>query len=303
MGNSTAAAAVGSARRRRGARRRNGTLFILPALLVIALFIIAPLVRLVYLSLTDYDGFTEPVWVGFSNFEYLWTWPDFRRIVLNTFILLLGIPIWVVVPFVIAVVLYGWRSSGLFRGLFLIPALIPPLVIGLIFRIVLSDQGPVNSSLRSVGLGALAVGWVSRDPWVLVTIVVVILWGMFGMGVLFYSSALTAVSTETIEAAILDGAPWRFVVWHILRPELIPAALFWTVFLALATVTAFFSWIFALTTGGPGVASTTVDYSTYQRALVLGEFGTAAAISIIGILILVAVVLVVEPLRRLGKKR
>ncbi|GAB3597472.1 carbohydrate ABC transporter permease [Microbacterium tumbae] len=289
-------------RLRRGANL-GALLFVVPALAVVVFFIVLPLVRLLYLAMTDYDGFTTPTWVGLANFEYLATWPDFRRIVFNTFILLLGIPVWVVGPFIVAVVLYGWRTAGVFRGLFLVPALMPPLVIGLIFRIVLSDQGPANAFLRLIGLDFLAVGWVSEDPWVLVTVVMVILWGLFGMGVLFYSSALSTVPTETIEAAVLDGAHWRHVVWHILRPELIPATRFWSVFLALSTVTAFFSWIFALTRGGPGVASTTVDYSTYQRALVLGEFGVAAAISVVGILVLLVVVAVVQLFRRFGGEK
>jgi ABC-type sugar transport system permease subunit len=272
-------------------------LFVLPAVVVVVLFVVAPLVRMVVLSATDYNGLTDPTWVGLANYEYLASWPDFRRIVLNTFLLLLGVPLWVVGPFIVAVMLYGRRSAGIFRVLFLVPALLPPLVIGLIFRIVLSDQGPVNTALRAIGLDAFAQSWVSADPWVLVTIIGVILWGLFGMGVLFYSSSLSVVPAETVEAAILDGAAWRHVVWHILRPELVPAARFWSVFLILSTVTAFFSWIFTLTRGGPGVASVTVDYAVYQKALISGELGLAAAISVVGVLILLVVVIAASMLR------
>lgn len=289
-------------RRGSGAHRLAGALFVLPAVAIVVFFVVYPLLRMVYLSLTDYNGLTDPSWVGLANYQYLLEWPDFRRIVLNTFLLLIGIPLWVVGPFIVAVMLYGRGSAGAFRVLFLVPALLPPLVIGLIFRIVLSDQGPLNAALRGVGLGFLARSWISEDPWVLVTIVMVILWGLFGMGVLFYSSALSTVPTETIEAAVLDGAAWRHIVWHILRPELIPAARFWSVFLALSTVTAFFSWIFTLTRGGPGVASTTIDYAVYQKALVSGELGLAAAISVVGVLVLLLVLCVVRLLGALRRR-
>jgi ABC-type sugar transport system permease subunit len=288
--------------RRRIADRAGSWMFVVPAVVVVGIFVLYPLGRMVYLSFTDYNGLTDPVFSGLANYDYLLNWPDFRRIIFNTIILLLGIPLWVAGPFLMAVILYGRRSSGWFRAIFLIPALLPPLVIGLIFRIVLSDQGPMNEGLRAVGLGFLAQSWISTDPLVLATIIVVILWGLFGMGVLFYSASLSTVSTETIEAAVLDGANWRQVVWHLLRPELYPAMRFWMTFLALSTVTAFFAWIFTLTRGGPGVASTTLDYAVYQRAFVNGEFGLAAAISVVGVVVLLILVGVFALVGRRGSR-
>lgn len=289
-------------RARRHAARGTGLLFLLPALAVVGFFILYPLVRMLYLSLTKYDGLSEPEFVGLSNYAYLAHWPDFRRILANTFLLLLGVPIWVIGPLLLSVVLFGRRRAGVYRVLFLVPALLPALVVGLIFRIVLSEQGPVNSGLRAVGLGSLAKGWVSSDPWVLVTIVAVIAWGLFGMGVLFYSAALSTIPAETIEAAILDGASWNRLVWHILCPELMPAVRFWVSFLALSTVTAFFSWIFTLTRGGPGVASTTLDFAVYQLALVRSDLGRAAAVSVVGIAVLALVLVLGVVVRRAGKR-
>jgi hypothetical protein len=94
-------------RRRARAGRLAGTLFVVPALAIVAFFVVYPLLRMVYLSLTDYNGLTDPVWAGLANYQYLLQWPDFERIVLNTFLLLLGIPLWVAGPFVVAVILYG----------------------------------------------------------------------------------------------------------------------------------------------------------------------------------------------------
>jgi ABC-type sugar transport system permease subunit len=290
--------------RQRALRRRvrrdalSSLAFLAPALLVVGFFILYPLVRMVYLSMTEYDGLSAPKFVGAANYRYLLEWPDFRRIVANTFVLLLGIPVWVVGPLVISIILFGRRRAGVFRVLFLVPALLPALVIGVIFRLVLSDQGPVNGALRALNLGFLAKGWVSSDPWVLITIVTVIAWGLFGMGVLFYSAALSTIPGEIIEAAVLDGASWSKIVWYVLRPELVPATKFWMSFLALSTVTAFFTWIFTLTRGGPGVASTTLDFAVYQLALVRTDLGRAAAVSVVGIAMLALVLAIAQIIRK-----
>jgi ABC-type sugar transport system permease subunit len=284
---------------RPGSTRRSfaGAYFVLPAFVLVAFFVIYPLGRLLFLSFTKYDGLSAARWVALDNYTYLWHWHDFHQIVLNTALLLIGIPLWVVVPFLLAVAMFGVRGGGPVRVVLLLPALLPPVVVGSIFRIVLADSGPVNSTLRLAGLGSLAPQWISGNDVVLVTVVLVIAWGMTGMGVMFYSAGLSAMDPEVTEAAVLDGAAWHDMVWHIYRPALRPVTRFWLLLLVLSTVTSFFPWIFSLTKGGPGVQSTTIDYSIYQAGLINNDLGRASAISVIGI-VFVAVVLTVITIGR-----
>lgn len=262
----------------------------------IAVFVLYPLGRVLYLSMTDYSGLGTPTWLGLDNYVNLLQSSGFQRVLLNAGLLLLGVPIWVGIPFIIAVALFRQPGAGAVRSLLLIPTILPPVAAGAIFRIFLADDGPANSTLRAVGLGALAPSWLAGDPFVLVTVVVVILWAVMGVGVMFYASGLTTMPYENVEAAILDGASWRQLVWHIYRPALRPVTSFWILILIVSTVTSFFPWIFILTQGGPGYASTTIDYYVYQSGLVRGQFGVASAASVIGI-VFVAIVFALSALR------
>jgi ABC-type sugar transport system permease subunit len=286
-------------RRRSAGRRRSwtGLAFVAPLLVAVLAFVVYPLGRVIYLSLTDYSGLGSPHWIGFENYTTLLHSTDFHRVMLNAGLLLLGMPLWVGIPFLIAVALFGQRGAGSIRSLLLIPGILPPVVAGAVFRIVLADDGPTNATLRGVGLDGLALSWLASDPLVLVTVVVVILWAVMGTGVMFYSAGLATMPNENVEAAILDGAGWRHLVWHIYRPALRPVTSFWILILILSTVTAFFPWIFSLTRGGPGYASTTIDYYVYQTGLVSGQFGLASAASVIGV-VFVAVVLGLAALRQ-----
>ncbi|WP_309105099.1 sugar ABC transporter permease [Microbacterium sp.] len=286
--------------RRRRRRAPAGLLFVAPALVLIGFFVVYPLVRLAYLAFTEYDGLQPEQWVGFANYADLLAWEQFHRFLLNTTLLLLGIPVWIVVPFTLAVAMFGVRGSGPARAVLLLPALLPPVVVGSVFRIILADNGPLNALLRSIGLDVLAPAWLSDPSVVLMTVVLVIAWGVTGMGVMFYSAGLSTMDEEVVEAAILDGATWRQLVWHVYRPALRPVTRFWMLLLVLLTVTSFFPWIFSLTKGGPGGTSTTVDYAIYQSGLVNNDLGRAAAISVVGILFVALVLAVIRAARRLS---
>lgn len=293
--------AVPRARRRRRPRVPAGLFFVLPALVLIAFFVVYPLLRLVYLSFTKYDGLQAAQWIGFANYLELVNWDQFRQFVLNTALLLLGIPLWIAVPFMLAIAMFGVRGSGPARALLLLPALLPPVVVGSVFRIILADNGPLNTALRSIRLGALTLAWLSDSRVVLVTVVLVIAWGVTGMGVMFYTAGLVTMDQEIVEAAILDGAAWRQLVWYVYRPALRPVTQFWSLLLVLLTVTSFFPWIFSLTKGGPGGASTTIDYAIYQSGLVNNDLGRAAAISVIGVLFIAVVLAAISAWRRLSR--
>lgn len=278
--------------RAKAAQSRSGLLFSAPLLLLVAVFVVIPIVLAVYYSFTKYDGLTDPVWVGLDNYRFLLEGDDFRRILLNNVILVAGIVLWVALPFVLAILIFGSRHATALRALVFVPALLPPIIVGGMFRTLLVDSGPINSSLRSVGLDAFALNWLSDDKLVLLTVILVISWATVGTGVLFYSAGLSAISRSYVEAAVLDGARWHQVVWDIYRPALRPVTRFWTLLLTVATVTALFPWIFALTQGGPGVASTTLDFQVWASGLRDGQLGVGAAVAVIGVALIFIVLLV-----------
>lgn len=290
--------------RTRARRRRAlgpGVGFALPQMLLIAVFVLWPLCMVFYYSTTKYDGLSDPIPVGLANFEFLATWSDFHRILLNNLLLVGGVVFWVFVPFVLAIFIFPMRSASAVRAVLYIPAMLPPIIVGGVFRIVLADDGPVNTFLRTIGLGWLAPGWFTDANFVLITVVLVIGWATLGSGVLFYSTGIAAISPSYIEAALLDGANRRQLIWHIYRPALRPITRFWVLLLTVSTVTGFFPWIYGLTQGGPGVASTTLDYAIYVTLNQGSQLGRGAAIAVVSLFFIAMIVLIQAGMRRIRR--
>jgi ABC-type sugar transport system permease subunit len=277
-------------------------LFCLPAVGLLALFVGYPLCRLVYYSLTNYDGLSAPTWFGFGNYRFLIGWPNFHRVLFNNAILVLGVVVWVLIPFIVSVVIFPLRRANAIRAILFIPALLPPIIVGGVFRLLLADDGILNQVLHDLGLGYLALPWLSSPKVVLFTIIGVIAWATLGTGVLLYSTGLSAMSPSYVEAARLDGASWVKMLWYIYRPALRGITRFWALLLTATTVTGFFPWIYGLTQGGPGSSSTTLDYDVYL-SLSSDELGRASAIAVVSILFVVTVILVQRGLMRLGSGR
>jgi ABC-type sugar transport system permease subunit len=273
----------------------------MPLLALVGAFVVWPLVDLVRFSFSRYDGLTPARWVGTANYRFLWNWEDFRRILLNNAILALGVALWVVVPFVLSILVFPMKRANLIRTILFIPAMLSPIVVGAAFRIVLADDGPVNESLRTVGLGAFAPGWLSSERFVLVTVILVICWATMGSGVLFYSSGLAALPPSYAEAAALDGAGFLRLVHHIYRPALRPITRFWTMLLTVSTITGFFPWIYGLTNGGPGVSSTTLDYAVYVTLNQGDQLGRGAAIALVAV-VLVVIILAIQQFGRVLRR-
>jgi ABC-type sugar transport system permease subunit len=256
----------------------DGLLFVLPLLLLLGVFVLAPLARVFYFAFTQWDGISPARWTGISNFRFLYEWNEFHRIILNNLLLTSGLVIWISLPMLLALILQGVRGAGVVRAILFVPALLPPIVVGGIFRIFLADNGPLNAAL------GLHVGWLTNQWIVLVSVVGVIAWTIMGSGVLFFSAALSAIPNSYSEAALIDGATWTQLAWHVYRPMLRPVTRFWMLLVTIATVMAFFPYIFGLTQGGPGYSSTTFDYAIYSQGVVGGLFGLACAIAVVALL-------------------
>lgn len=274
-----------------------------PSVLLLAVLVAVPLGRVLWYSFTEYDGLAAPVFVGLDNYRFLWDWPDARRTVLNTVLLACGVVVWVAVPFVLALIIFGRRRADSFRAVLFVPAMLPPIVVGGVFRLLLAEAGPLQTLFDRVGLGALSPPWLSGDPFVIVTVVLVITWAVMGSGILFYSAGLAALPRDYLDAALVDGANWTQLAWHIYRPALRPVTRFWTLLLIVSTVTGFFPWIHGLTRGGPGIASTTMDYQVYLAGIRSSRLGLGSALAVLGIVVIAALVAGVAAVARVRERR
>jgi multiple sugar transport system permease protein len=296
---------TGPARARRSGQSLMRDRLLSPSLLLLAPLVVLeilvfflPLIFITVKSFYDWQPGASSPFVGFSNYSTLFGQSAFWQVVRNQLFYLLGVPLWVVAPLFVAYMLREHvRFAGVMRTIYFIPAVMSPAIVGLVFRSLLATNGPLDASLRTIGLSFLAKPWLTDAALVKPVIIVLVLWGGFGTGVLIFSAALNAVPQEIFEASRIDGAGFWTELWRIALPSISPTVLLWTMFQVLSIFLFMFSWIFVLTNGGPGLASTTMDFSVYQTFITFGFFGAAAAESVVLVfmIILAALAFVVIP--------
>lgn len=283
-----------SAVRTRGSRRGPGwgpTLVLLaPVVLLEVAVLFAPLVYLAVQSMHDWQPGADSPFVGWANYAELFGDAQFWEVVVNQVVFLLGLPLWVVAPLIVAYLLREHVARpGLWRSVYFLPAVMSPAIVGLVFRSLLSTGGPLDSFFTSIGLPQLALPWLTDAALVKPVIIVLVLWAGFGTGVLIFASALGAVPQEIFEAARLDGAGFWREFWDIAVPSIRPAVALWTMFQIISIFLFMFSWIYVLTGGGPGLASATLDFAIYQKFMRFGFFGSAAAESVVLVVMIIVV--------------
>ncbi len=156
--NVTAAPPVRRPRRGRLARRRRlaGMLLSVPAIVLVAALLWAPIVQAVRYSMTTWDGYSAPVWIGPSAYTSAFGDPIVRRVLENNALLLLAVPFAIGIPLIIAALLHehvrGWRF---FRSVYFLPTAISWVVIGMVALQFFADKGILNQLLADVGLGSV----------------------------------------------------------------------------------------------------------------------------------------------------
>jgi len=273
-----------------------GWLFVSPAVVIIGLFGVAPIVWSIVLSFQNNDLVTPGTWVGLANYHALLKDPMFaasvRRTILYT---VLFVPIVTVAALAIAVALdRRLRGMRFYRTAVFAPVVTSTVATAIMFNWLLDpDFGVVNALL--VKLGIPAQGFFQSPSQALYCIVVMTVWGWLGFAVIIYLAALQGVPKELMEAAAIDGATrWR-AFRRVQLPLLGPATLFLVIWLSINAL-QLFDEIYVTTRGGPLQATTVVVYYLYQQAFQLFEAGYATAIAYVlflGILALTVVQLLI----------
>lgn len=272
----------------RGQGRARATLVLLvPTVVLVALVLFIPTAYVGFQSFFDWHPRGESPWVGLDNYVTVATSSSFQTVMGNQLFLLLGLPLWVLTPLAISFLLYeDVKAAGVWRTIYFLPAVLSPALVGILFRALLGSDGVLNTALETVGLDAFALGWLTEPQLVKPVIILLILWASVGVGVVIFSAALSAIPTEIFEAAKLDGAGWWQRMWHVAIPSIRDAIVLWMAFQVLSLFLFMFGWVYVLTGGGPGLASTTIDYLIYQEVFRFGFFPTAAAMAMLMILAL-----------------
>jgi raffinose/stachyose/melibiose transport system permease protein len=266
-----------------GEPRKVGLLYALPAAALFVTFVVLPLIDGLWISLFQWDGVSARHWVGLHNYAQLFRDPTVTQAfehaaVLTVFYSALPLLIGLFVASSLARVRVP--GSGALLAILFLPQVVAPVVVGVSWRWIFDQDGPVNVGLRAVGLGAFAKAWLGDFGWALPSVGVIGTWAMFGFVMVLFIGGIQKIPRSLYEAARADGAgPLReltLVTVPGLRNEIAIAAT-----LTVVTALRAFDLIYVTTRGGPGQTTLTPSYLIYDRAFLTGEVGYAAAIAVV----------------------
>jgi glucose/mannose transport system permease protein len=275
-------------------------LFILPASILVAVFVYGFLSWSIKVSLTDWSTIGQMgKFNGLSNYKELFTNdPVFWRAFLQTLLLallfiLLTIPLGVISAILLDI---GVKGQQIFRAAYLIPLSFSFVASAAMWSwMFMPNQGVINTVLRSIGLGALAQPWLTSTKQALLSIVLVYVWQFSGFATLVYYSGIASVPETLLDAAEVDGATQVEKYTRIILPLQKPATL--TVLLLLLMYSLrVFDFVWLLTGGGPAYSSEVLANYMYRVTFSYNRFGIGASIStfmfILSIVIIILPVLV-----------
>ncbi len=261
-------------------RQIAGALFALPALVLLTLVILLPLVQSLWFSFTSWQGSQAP-WTGISNYRAIFLDPELRRSLINSFIIFASIPIGMIGPFVVAYLLHqGMPGAKLMRSIIFAPTALSWVVIGVVAHEFFANRGLLNGVLNLFGLGALGRNWLAEQSFALWAVIIAFNAAIFGVNTIIFLTGLATIDRSTIEAARLDGANGRQILWYVVLPEMRRFVEFVLIITVVTGFTGLFGLVYVMTQGGPGAASMTLDFAVWRRAFATGSFGAGAAIGI-----------------------
>jgi putative chitobiose transport system permease protein len=256
-------------------------LFLAPALLLVAVFVVYPIASVVYYSFTEYDIVTDPRWVGIDNYVRLVEDPTFWKALTNSLIYLVATPILIVLSISLAIVVNRQLPGiHLFRALYYVPAVSGSIAIGISWRWLFDRNGFVNSALVSLGILDEPVQWLSEPDYILPIAILLTVWAGVGYYAVIFLAGLQNVPEELYDAAEIDGANSFRKHWHVSLPALRPQIIFVAVISSLAALKVFDE-IYVLTnrTGGILDSGVTVVFYLWKQAFTLSNAGYASAIA------------------------
>jgi lactose/L-arabinose transport system permease protein len=284
-----------SASRLSRGERLNGWLFLLPAVALIFVFLVFPILWSLWMSFQVGRGMNF-AFGGFSNIIRLTQDPVFQRALGNTVLFfLIQVPIMLTLAALMAVALNDptLRFRGLFRTAIFLPCVTSLVAYSALFKSMFADAGLVNNLLLSLHLIAEPIYWI-RDPfWAKVLIIAAITWRWTGYNMIFYLAAMQNVDRSIYEAARIDGVPGWAQFVYITIPMLKPVILFTSVTSTIGTL-QLFDEVINITDGGPADATLTLSLYIYNLTFrFMPNFGYAATVSYV-IVVAVAILSLIQ---------
>lgn len=258
--------------------------FVTPALVLMAVFVVWPVVSAVRMSFYRWKGFGPmDEFVGLKNYHLVLSDQVFTDAVKHNFtIVALSLLIQLPLGLLIALLLNrNIRARGLIRTIVFVPYVVAEVIAGVIwFQLLQPQYGVVDGLISAVGLTPPEQGFLGTPELALPTLFVVLTWKYLGLAVLLFLAGLQTVPDELFEAAQLDGASWWQAQRRIALPLLGPSIRTWA-FLSMIGSLQLFDMVWVLTGGGPANATTTMATYLVNQGTQRHNYGIAGAASVV----------------------
>jgi len=267
-------------------------LYVLPALLVVAVLVVYPTLDIVRLSFVRTSGPVSSLatrFVGLGNYVDIITSRFFPTVVRNTLVWTIGSVIFQYLLGLVAALILNQPFHGrtLVRALVMLPWTVPGVVVALTWRWMYhGDFGLVNAMFRQVGLQSLQASWLGQPSTALAAIIVANVWMIYPFAALMLLAGLQAIPPELTDAASIDGAGGWQRFWSVTYPLLKPVSVVIVLLMAIWALNGFVL-IFAMTGGGPGYETEILGLTIYRLGFKEFRFDTAAACAVILLTVMV----------------
>lgn len=287
-------------------RTRAGWLFLAPALLILGVFFLLPVLAAFGLSLTDYDLYAladihNLRFIALQNYWALLQRREFWSALEHTlYFVIVGVPLSMVASLGAALLLNSplARCKAFFRTALFAPVVTTVVAVAVVWRYLFNTKyGLVNDALGLIGIHP--VDWLGNPHWAMPAIILFAVWKNFGYNMIIFLAGLQAVPGDLYEAARIDGASAWQQFRHITLPMLGPTL--WMV--AIITVSGYFQLFaepYVMTEGGPLQSTTSVLYLMYNEGFKWWNIGSASAIAFLLFAILFAVTMLMLRMGRRG---
>ena len=261
-------------------------LFLLPALVLLAVFFFLPFFDTFIISLKDYSSdIYNPSFAGLNNYSLLFKSREFYTVFFNTFLfLILVVPFLAVFPLIVAIFInQKIRGISIYKVLIYLPVVVSIVVVAIAFKWLYAQEGILNYFLQLLNINP--IGWLTDTKFAMLSVAIVTIYKGIGYYMMIYLSALIGVPKDLYEAADVDGASVFYKHLTVTIPHLMPTI---ALVVTVSSISALkvFAEIYVMTKGGPLNSTKTIVYYIYERAFEHLDLSMASCASVILLIVI-----------------
>ncbi len=261
-------------------------LFLLPAMVLLAVFFFIPFFQTIILSFQDYStDIYNPTYAGINNYKILLHSSEFYQTLFNTFLfLIIAVPVLAIVPLIVAIFInQKIRGIGLYKVLIYLPVVVSIVVVAIAFKWLYAQEGILNYVLEIFHINA--IGWLTDTKFAMLSVAIVTIYKGIGYYMMIYLSALIGVPKDLYEASEVDGANEFHKHLNVTIPHLMPVI---ALVVTISSISALkvFAEIYVMTKGGPLNSTKTIVYYIYEKAFENLDLSMASTASVVLLIII-----------------